>query len=189
MSSVPEVASATRGQGEPKEGSRLAPTPGRFAAMAGGHWPPKPGFGSRGGRLAGMASPGRCGESEDLGGETKPMEGSNVASLATAERHNGLVSGAKPWSWLLRVLSTGSPVTGLRFRGGTLRIARQLRPSGRSPLPPSGGSGRRFAETCEGLATFAWNLTVRRPRRFGTRSERRCCTNHPRLRPTVARAR
>jgi hypothetical protein len=49
-----------------------------------------------------------AGPEENLGGETEPMEGSNVASLATAERHHGLVSGAKPWSWLLRVLSTGS---------------------------------------------------------------------------------
>jgi hypothetical protein len=93
----------------------------------------------------------------DLVGDTKPMEGSNVASLATVERHHGLVGGAKPCSWLLRVLSTGSPARLPRWsaahRGvfGSFgrRTARLSRPRARPEsysrslaqvLPPSPGT-------------------------------------------------
>jgi hypothetical protein len=51
----------------------------------------------------------------DLVGETKPMEGSSGRTLATAICHDGLVSGAKPLSRLLREVSTGPDAGPLRW--------------------------------------------------------------------------
>jgi hypothetical protein len=62
-----------------------------------------------------MASPGWHGERVDLEGETKPMEGSSGRTLATATCHDGLVSGAKPLSRLLREVSTGLDAGPLRW--------------------------------------------------------------------------
>jgi hypothetical protein len=87
-----------------------------------------------------MASPGWHGERVDLEGETKPMEGSSGRTLATATCHDGLVSGAKPLSRLLREVSTSSDVG-----------------------PPRWVQAQRKGEPVASVTGFGWQLSGGRP--------------------------
>ena len=136
QSPVSPNASAAGGQSEPTKATQWPETE---AACRQGERPGHSDNELRLGRraLSGQASLGWTGAGGTLKRTTKPMEGSSGRTLATATCHDGLVSGAKPLSRLLREVSTSPDVGPLRWvrtqqDGGSVVSAAELErsPSG-----------------------------------------------------------